>query len=148
MKISLLNLHKYRLPPRKAFERIGILVDRTIGLLPGQVNLVFCDDQTIHRLNRDYRGKDKVTDVLTFTYGNDPETSTDRDLAGEIILCIPQTRRQAKEFSLSFESELYKLVIHGFLHLRGYDHEKDDEYRVMKLLEEKIMKSFIESKKN
>lgn len=147
MKLTHLNLHKYRLPVKRNFDLICRLVDKTVGLLKGRVNLVFCDDKTIHALNREYRGKDKVTDVLTFTYNNNPKNSQDSELAGEVIISVPQTKRQAKEFDGTFESELYKLIIHGLLHLRGYDHEKDDDYRVMKLLEDKIMESFLVSKK-
>lgn len=150
MKLTLLGLDRHPFRQRKKLHLICSLVDDAVGGLPGAVNLVFCDDKTIHRLNREYRQKDKVTDVLTFTYYDENQLKNpDPDfLLGEVILSIPQTKRQAKEYDVSFESELYKLVIHGLLHLRGYDHEKDSDYRVMKLLEEKIMKSFLGSKKS
>lgn len=150
MKLTLLGLDRFPFRQQKKLHLICDLVDKVVGELPGMVNLVFCDDKTVHRLNRDYRQKDKVTDVLTFTYyGEDQLKSPDQDfLLGEVVLSIPQTKRQAKEYGVTFESEVYKLVIHGLLHLRGYDHEKDTDYRVMKLLEEKIMKSFLTSKKS
>lgn len=150
MKLTLLGLDRYPFRPRNKLQLICDLVDEAIGELPGMVNLVFCDDKTIHRLNRDYRQKDKVTDVLTFTYYSEEQLKTpDADfLLGEVILSIPQTKRQAKEYGVRFENEVYKLVIHGLLHLRGYDHEKDADYRVMKLLEEKVMKRFLTSKKS
>jgi len=146
MKLTILNPHQYPIPKRRKLDLICRLVDKEIGELKGIVNLVFCDDKTVHRLNRDYRQKDKVTDVLTFTYYRDSvETRRGASLLGEVIISIPQTKRQAKEYEVTFEGELYKLVIHGLLHLRGYDHEKEEDYRVMKLLEEKIMKKLLTS---
>lgn len=135
---------------KKSFSNICELVDHHVGNLAGFVNLIFSDDKTIHQLNRDFRKKDKVTDVLTFTYYDDTQLANPDPelLLGEVIISVPQTKRQAKEHSVSFESELYKLCIHGLLHLRGYDHEKNEDYRVMKLLEDKIMISFLKSKKN
>jgi len=146
MKLNIIGAGGYRIKDLKKFRKICDLVDEKISFLPGVVNLIFCDDATIHRLNREYRKKDKVTDVLTFTYYSGP--TVEEELLGEVILSIPQTKRQAKEFGVTFESELYKLCIHGLLHLRGYDHEEDDDYRVMKLLEDEIMESFLSSKKS
>jgi probable rRNA maturation factor len=146
MQLQIIGAGAYGIKKLPSFRKICSLVDEHIGMLPGQVNLIFCDDKTIHRLNRDFRKKDKVTDVLTFTYYKG-KTEED-DLLGEVILSIPQTKRQAKEYGVSFESELYKLCIHGLIHLRGYDHEEDEDYRVMKLLEDKVMRSFLSSKKS
>ncbi|MDP2690913.1 MAG: rRNA maturation RNase YbeY [bacterium] len=138
MKLNIIDSGGYRLQYEHSLEMICHLVDEELGTLLGQVNLVFSDDETVHQLNREHRGKDKTTDVLTFTYYSGDKTGKD-ELLGEVILSIPQTRRQADQEECSFESELYKLCIHGLLHLRGYDHEENEDYRVMKLLEDKIM---------
>jgi len=150
MQLNLIGNTRYNIKYLKRFHLICDLVDKAVRKLPGYVNLIFCDDPTIHRLNRDFRKKDKVTDVLTFTYYDDQQIrKPDPDLLlGEVIISVPQTKRQAKEYGVAFESELYKLCIHGLLHLRGYDHVKDEDYRVMKLLEDKIMRSFLKSKKS
>ena len=149
MKLTILNQSNSALRQKRQLNLICQLVDKEIGELKGMVNLIFCDDRTIRNLNRNYRQKDKVTDVLTFTYYEDSAEPQDpTSLLGEIIISIPQTKRQAHEYDVSFESELYKLCVHGLLHLRGYDHEKDADYRVMKLLEEKIMESFLIRRKN
>lgn len=150
MQLNLIGNTRYNIKYLSRFHLICDLVDKAVKKLPGSVNLIFCDDPTIHRLNRDFRKKDKVTDVLTFTYYDDQQIQKpDPDLLlGEVIISVPQTKRQAKEYGVTFESELYKLCIHGLLHLRGYDHVKDEDYRVMKLLEDKIMRSFLKSKKS
>ncbi|MGE3278610.1 MAG: rRNA maturation RNase YbeY [Candidatus Altimarinota bacterium] len=149
MKLNVIGHTQYSIRHLKRFHLICDLVDQSVKPLPGYVNLIFCDDSTLHRLNRDFRKKDKVTDVLTFTYYDESQLRTPDPefLLGEVILSIPQTKRQAKEYGVTFESEMYKLCIHGLLHLRGYDHEADEDYRVMKLLEDKIMRSFLKSKK-
>jgi probable rRNA maturation factor len=155
MQITTHNPHSFPIPSSAHYEKIVQLIDAEIGELSGQLNLVFCDDKKIQELNRDYRNKDKVTDVLSFPYF-DGGTS-EEDLLGEIFISYPQTQRQAVREDWSntildqhsqLEMEVYKLVIHGLLHIRGYDHIEDDDYRVMKLLEDKIMKSFLESQKN
>jgi probable rRNA maturation factor len=149
MKLNIIGAALFLSKNKTLFALLCDLVDQHVGELPGYVNLIFCDDKTIHRLNRDFRKKDKVTDVLTFTY-YDATQVEDPDhelLLGEVIISTPQTKRQAKEHGVSFESELYKLCIHGLLHLRGYDHEKNEDYRVMKLLEDKVMRSFLKSNK-
>lgn len=155
MELNILGDTDYQIDLASDLLLIKDLVDEQDGFLEGHVNLVFCDDETIQQLNKDHRGKDKVTDVLTFTYFEE-EPAAD-ELLGEVIISVPQTKRQAPEQDWSefekypladaFEMELFKLFIHGLLHMRGYDHEEDEDYRVMKLLEDKIMKSFLESRK-
>lgn len=124
---------------------LGGIIDNIIGTLKGYVNVIFCDDKIIQSLNKQYRYKNRVTDVLSFTYYKGK--TYDQQLLGEILICVSQAKRQAKQTKTSLETELYKLCIHGLLHLRGYGHEKDADFRAMKLLENKIMKSSFRSKK-
>ncbi len=71
-------------------------------------------------LNRDYRGKDYATNVLTFEYGPDPATGR---LAGDIVLCAPVVEKEAAEQGKSLVAHYAHLTVHGMLHLQGYDHE-------------------------
>ncbi|TCS72221.1 putative rRNA maturation factor [Sulfuritortus calidifontis] len=89
-------------------------------------------------LNRDFRGKDYATNVLTFVYGEDPETST---LTGDIVLCAPVVAREAREQKKSLPAHYAHLIVHGFLHLQGYDHEVDRDATVMEALESFIIQS-------
>lgn len=100
------------------------------------VSLAFVSGSQIKKLNRTYRHKDKVTDVLSF---EDDRTTPD---LGEIIICGTRAESQAKEFKHSFEKEVFRLSLHGYLHLSGYDHVKNDEAVIMEALEEKILKKF------
>lgn len=104
----------------------------------GTVNIAFLPDEEVQRLNREYRGIDKVTDVLSFHYFEDFSDLTPEDIAGEIILSETRVIEQAREYGNSDEAELAKLIIHSALHLLGYDHETDDEYEDMRAEEVKI----------
>ncbi len=82
-------------------------------------------------LNKQYREKDMTTDVLSFHYFEDFSSLTPDDTAGEILLSESKVQSQAQEYNHTVEAEVYKLVIHGILHIIGYDHETDEEYDVM-----------------
>lgn len=165
MILNVINEDKYKLGINSDMQLICQLVDKELGVLKGNVNLIYCNDKTIRQLNKEYRKKDAITDVLTFNYyeerfyqdlseakgavppcqgglGGSGGRASDNYLLGEILIDIPQARRQAKDTGCSLEMELYKLFAHGVLHLRGFDHEKGEDFRVMKLLEDKIMESF------
>lgn len=103
-------------------------------------SVILVDDDTILGLNRDYRNKDKVTDVISFAFEDfdDVKLKSIRVL-GDIYICIPQMERQAISYGHDQERELSFLAIHGLLHLLGYDHmEKDDEI-IMFELQDKIL---------
>lgn len=89
---------------------------------PWPVSVAIVGDAAMRRLNRQYRRKDKVTDVLSFAFA-DEAVSVTGAVAGEIILCWPQLRRQAKAAKVSLDQEFALLLIHGLMHLLGYDHE-------------------------
>lgn len=110
------------------------------------VNIVLCDDKFIRALNRKYRGKDSPTDVLSFSQAEEGEedlfdnledlerTETEGSPLGDVIISLDTAVRQAKEFKVTEEEEMGRLVIHGMLHLLGFDHEtsKEDEKIMMK----------------
>lgn len=81
-----------------------------------EVSLLFTDDKEVQVLNRDYRGKDKPTDVLSFPLELD-------GYLGDIAISVQTARRQAREFETTLRSEILRLIIHGVLHLQGYEHE-------------------------
>ncbi len=88
--------------------------------------IVFVGDRRIQKLNKNYRGQGKITDVLSF-----PSEQTAFELEagvnlGDAVISIPQAERQSIEHNLSFEREVRQLILHGLLHLSGYDHEIDD----------------------
>jgi probable rRNA maturation factor len=89
--------------------------------LRGQVNVLLTTDATVRRLNRQFRGKNKATDVLSFPAA----VSGPLKIAGDLAISIPIARRQAVERGHSLGVEIKVLMLHGLLHLAGYDHETD-----------------------
>ena len=90
-------------------------------------------------LNRDYRGKDYATNVLTFEYGTDPDSSA---LMGDIVLCAPVVEKEAREQKKPLAAHYAHLTVHGLLHLQGYDHERGEaEAIAMEAIEGFIMQA-------
>ena len=110
-----------------------------------EISVLFTDDKFIRSLNNKYRGIDKPTDVLSFSLGEGsvktPESESDT-LLGDIIISAETAQRQADKLNHSREKELAVLLIHGLLHLTGYDHEKDKDYKIMQEKESEILKIF------
>jgi probable rRNA maturation factor len=113
---------------------------------PYEVSLVFTNSETVQRLNRDYRGVDEPTDVLAFHMLPQNEANSSFALPpdgvtrlGEVIISYPQAVAQAQEQGHSPERELALLVIHGILHLLGYDHEEPKEERKMRKRERELL---------
>jgi len=110
-----------------------------------EISVLFTDDKFIKSLNNKYRGIDKPTDVLSFSLQEgavkSPETESDK-LLGDIIISVETAQRQADTLKHKIEKELMVLLIHGLLHLTGYDHEKDKDYKIMREKESKILKIF------
>jgi probable rRNA maturation factor len=96
-----------------------------------KVNCICCSDYMIRRLNRDYRKKDMVTDVLSFPF-DEP------DFLGEIYISLERTVIQAHRFGLSERDEFRRIYIHGLLHLTGYEHSEKVERSVMETEESRL----------
>lgn len=105
-----------------------------------EVSVSIVGEREIRRLNRDFRGKDKVTDVLSFGVLESSAGSVSKSL-GDIVICWKRAKEQRHEFHTTIPEELDRLVVHGFLHLLGYDHETGPaEARKMRRLEDKILR--------
>ena len=128
----------------KFAQDISSAVLRYLELLDAELSIVLCDDATIHPLNRDYRGKDKPTDVLSFAQREGDFAFLEDNLLGDVIISMETTRRQADERGHSVETELRVLLVHGILHLLGYDHIKDDEAEIMEAKEREILRLLIQ----
>jgi probable rRNA maturation factor len=91
---------------------------------PCELSVVLVDDAEMQRLNATYRGKDRTTDVLAFSQREGAEAALDPSLLGDVVISIPVADRQARERGTDLERELAELLVHGILHLLGYDHER------------------------
>ncbi|MBM3310515.1 MAG: rRNA maturation RNase YbeY [Candidatus Aminicenantes bacterium] len=113
----------------RRFERLLARLARRYRREGAEVVLVFVGERAIRRLNRDFRKKDKVTDVLSFPEAWSGETGGRKRgrRLGDIVVCVPRARRQAAELGHPLEAELAYLALHGYLHLLGYDHGRGHE---------------------
>jgi probable rRNA maturation factor len=93
----------------------------------GEVSVLFLDDEGIRKLNREYRGVDGPTDVLSFALNEGEFPDPQPDMWGDIVISVESAVRQAEKAGASFESEIVRLLVHGALHLLGYDHERSGE---------------------
>lgn len=89
--------------------------------------LIFIDDEKMQELNNEYRGIDRTTDVLSFALEDNQEIELPIRELGDIFISIPKMKAQAKEYGHSEKRELSFLVVHGLLHLLGYDHTRSEE---------------------
>lgn len=114
-----------------------------------EMSILFVSDKKMKELNLNFRGKDKTTDVLSFPQYSMEEIKKGRSkifqaspLLGDIVINLQQAKRQAEERKISLYEEVYQLLIHGFLHLIGYDHEKNKYHeRKMKRLEKELLEA-------
>lgn len=140
LKYNLVNTSKFEIK-EDILNKISETAFKVVPEFQNWVlNIVFVDDSQIQELNKTYRWKDKVTDVLSFHYFDDFQNLWVDETAWEIVLSENKIMEQAKEYGLWEEKEFYKLVIHSTLHILWYDHETDEDYEVMKPLEDKIAK--------
>lgn len=123
--------------------------------LDAEIGVSIVDDDEIRELNRDYRGNDKVTDVLSFPQfdGHDElwkdliDEEGAASLMGDVVICYEQAMKQAEEYGTGAVRELTYLFVHSIMHLLGYDHMEEDEKRVMRNREEEVLSSIIQSEK-
>lgn len=109
-----------------------------------EVSVALVDDDYIRELNREYRGVDAPTDVLSFPMDEeDPDAAEDEPylLLGDVVISLPTAVRQAGEYGTDLPREVARLAVHGTLHLLGYDHQRDEDAERMETLEAAILSS-------
>ena len=124
------------------FSRIAASAEKELGLKDDhEISVTFVRSQTIHQINRDYRGIDRPTDVISFAVQDGMEVMVEeeeKDL-GDICININYARRQAREYGHSYEREIGFLFTHGLLHCLGYDHMTPEDEQVMNELQHRIL---------
>ncbi len=134
-------------PNEYADHLVGVVnhVLKQYDLGEGEVSLVLADDQFLHKLNSQYRNIDAPTDVLSFCYLDSDDGHFREELefpVGDIYISVDRAREQAAQAGHPLEKELLLLVVHGILHLCGYDHAEEDETSLMKQREQEILGEF------
>ncbi|MFO1518936.1 MAG: rRNA maturation RNase YbeY [bacterium] len=133
---------KLKIPHRKVREWVTFLL-KELAIPRSDLDITFVGDRKIRSLNRAYRGKDYATDVLSFPLWEKKRSRKDGLFLGDLVISGPTTLRQAEEDGKKSWEELRFLILHGVLHLLGYDHEKTErEARVMRKKEASLLHQF------
>lgn len=142
--IEVLNRQRLKVIDKARAAELSRLVLQQIGRAEARLTISFIRDPQMRQLNHAYRGLDKPTDVLSFAYHeaeDEIEFAEEAEHLGDLVISVETAERYAQELGLTFERELEYLVIHGTLHLAGYDHETDNGE--MQRLEKRLRKKLL-----
>lgn len=122
------------------YDYLKKVIKRTLkheNITNAYFSIIFVDESEIQKINKEYRGIDKITDVISFALeDNESLVKSDIRVLGDIYICIPRALEQAENYGHSIKRELSFLTVHGLLHLLGYDHMvKEDEEKMFALQE-------------
>lgn len=138
MNLILVNQSKVRMPRKALHETVRFIQKKLskYNLKSKDLTIVFIDPGTAKKMNHQFRGRNYATDVLSFE-GED-------DSLGELVLCPQVLKKQAHDHDLSFHQELAYMIIHGVLHLLGYDHEESEKQaRVMFKIQDRLFDQYL-----
>lgn len=127
-KYSIKDEEKYT----KWFKKVIVSESKQLGDLV----YILTDDKEILKVNQDYLGHDYYTDIITFQYNKNDEVS------GDIFISLDRIKENSKNYNVTFEEELRRVMVHGILHLLGYDDKTDKDQEKMRVLENQKMEMF------
>lgn len=139
LELSIINEYDSSIEPQiSSLTEFVINVSKYLDVdYDAEMAIIICDDKKIHEINKEYRGVDKVTDVISFAYQDDVEgelkiiNNVTPVILGDIYISYDTMKRQAKNYGHSEKRELYFLTVHGLLHLLGYDHMNEIDEQIM-----------------
>lgn len=102
----------------------------------GEINYIFCDDEYLHKINLEYLNHDTLTDIISFDY------TVGNELNGDVFVSIERVQDNAKDFEVSFDEELKRVLVHGVLHYCGYKDKDEESERIMRLKEDEKIAMF------
>ncbi len=120
-------------------EGIATAILECLDRADAELSVALVGDERMRDLNRDWRGKDATTDVLSFSQIEGEPFSTLHEMLGDVVISVPVLRRQAADGGWTVEEELARLLLHGVLHLLGFDHENETDARAMRVEEGRIV---------
>lgn len=143
MNIEVVNLLDKKVLYLKELKEFLINVCHDEKLDNVMFNVIIVDNEKIHEINREYRGIDRETDVISFALEDDKTFNrTDFRILGDIYISLDKVKSQSEEYGHSFKRELFFLALHGLLHLLGYDHMKKEDEIVMFGKQEEVLKKY------
>ena len=116
----------FKLPDETKVSQWISSVITSEGCQEEEINYIFCDDEYLHKLNVEFLDHDTLTDIISFDY------SVGKTLKGDIFISIERVEENAKDFKVSFEQELQRVIVHGILHYCGYKDKSEDDAKLMR----------------
>lgn len=123
--IEIVNRQRRRAIEEERWRELARKVLRAIGMRDAGATIAFVSDARMRKLNAEFRGKRRTTDVLSFPAEQSEFEIEENRTLGDVVVSVERAERQALENGLDFETEIAQLILHGLLHLCGYDHERD-----------------------
>lgn len=144
---NLVNIPSFEID-KEVLNKISKTVEKIVKKAQSwTLNIVFLNPEEVKILNKEHRGIDKTTDVLSFHYFYDFKKFKEDETVWEIILNEEKIFSQSKEYKITVEKEFFNLIIHSTLHILGYDHEIDEDYKIMYNFECKVWEEVFNEKK-
>ncbi len=138
LKINLINKRRYPVNA-KDIEKIVKSSAKKVKKITGEIEIILVSDSEIKKLNKIWRNINRPTDVLAYAWTEDKKLKS--YYLGQVFISYPRIKSQAKEYRFSIEHEFARILVHGLLHLAGFDHEKKIEAKRMFVLQEEIVDS-------
>lgn len=140
---DIINNSEYEIKELEILEQYVKNIVKKLNIEKAIFNIILVDEEEIHNLNRDYRGVDRKTDVITFALeDNNNFRNPEIRVLGDIYLCIPVAYEQASIYGHSNTREICFLATHGILHLLGYDHMIEEDEKEMFSLQEELLEEY------
>ena len=134
MNIAVNNRSKSKITKKSCLERVSLFAKQK-DLKISNLSIAFVDDEEMEEVNVKYLSHEGTTDVITFDYSEAEMTALD----GEVIICVDQAKRQAREYKVKLENEISRLLFHGLLHLTGLDDQTLAERKFMSQKEDEML---------
>ena len=142
-KIEFYNETKEKVLEEKELKKLIKYALKYMNLKNVSFSVIFVDNKKIHKLNKDYRNIDRPTDVITFRLADYEEVMCGKiNILGDVYISLDKAKEQSIEYGHSYLRELSFLLIHGFLHLLGYDHMNEEDEKEMFSLQEEILDGY------
>ena len=117
---------------------------KDLGCHDSELSILITGDDQIHELNREYLNRDKSTNVLAFPMTDDPD-GIETEMLGDIVVSVDTAKREASEMGITLHERIYELLVHGLLHLMGYDHEiSEKDEKIMRREEKRLLSLLME----
>ncbi len=136
MDLQIHNFPSQLDPDQQFWQQLIQQITQTLQMKVNNLNIIFVDDPTLQQMHLQYLNDPEKTDVMTF------DLSDGDDLEGEIYISIDRARDQAKQYQVSLAEEILRLIIHGLLHLKGYNDLLPEEQKIMKQQEDELVERF------